>query len=169
MGTRDARNTPTTADTAMFGDAVEGGPALFRLVRFWSRRWSNQALTRATREPAGELRRVQHIQVVEAVAAALRTGEEAAVTDVAEQLGLDHSGASRMVRDAVAAGYLARSDSTHDRRRVVVQLTDNGHELLTASHDWQRRCFDQLTAAWNEHDRRQFASYLQRLADETIQ
>jgi len=163
VGTRDARNTPTT------GDAADGGPALFRLVRFWSRRWSNQALTRVTGESDGELRRVQHIQVVEAVAAALRTGEQAAVTDVAEQLGLDHSGASRMVRDAVAAGYLARRDSTHDRRRVVVQLTDSGHELLTASHDWQRRCFDELTAAWDEHDRRRFAGYLQRLADETIQ
>ncbi|WP_174372471.1 hypothetical protein [Nocardia testacea] len=50
-----------------------------------------------------------------------------------------------------------------------MQLTGSGHELLSTSHDWQRRCFDQLTAAWNEHDRRQFASYLQRLADETIQ
>ncbi|MEV6386880.1 MarR family winged helix-turn-helix transcriptional regulator [Nocardia xishanensis] len=164
MGTREVRNTPATADAV-----VDGGPALFRLVRFWSRRWSNQALTRATQEPDGELRRVQHIQIVEAVAAALRTGEEAAVTDVAEQLGLDHSGASRMVRDAVAAGFLARGDSAHDRRRVVVRLTGSGHKLLTASHDWQRRCFDQLTATWNEHDRRQFASYLQRLADETIQ
>ncbi len=167
VGTRDARNTP--ADTAAAGDAVDGGPALFRLVRFWSRRWSSQVFTQVTREPDAESRRVQHIQVVEAVASALRAGEEATVTDVAEQLGLDHSGASRMVRDAVAAGYLARGDSARDRRRVVVQLTGSGHELLTASHDWQRRCFDQLTAAWNEHDRRQFAGYLQRLADETIE
>ncbi|WP_245558266.1 MarR family winged helix-turn-helix transcriptional regulator [Nocardia thailandica] len=156
MSTGDARNT-----------AADGGTALFRLVRFWSRRWSNQAFTRATREPDAERRRVQHIQVVEAVAA-LRANEEAAVTDVAEQLGLDHSGASRMVRDAVAAGYLARSDSTRDRRRAVVRLTDSGHELLAASHDWQRRCFEQLTAEWNEHDRHRFACYLQRLADETI-
>ncbi|WP_245547992.1 MarR family winged helix-turn-helix transcriptional regulator [Nocardia pneumoniae] len=171
MSTRDTRDNRTTAGPAVAdsGDVVDGGPALFRLVRFWSRRWSSQALTRATRESDGELRRVQHIQVVEAVAAALRTGAEATVTDVADQLGLDHSGASRMVRDAVAAGYLARGDSAHDRRRVVVRLTGSGHELLAASHDWQRQCFDQLTATWNEHDRRRFAVYLQRLADETIQ
>ncbi|WP_325034665.1 hypothetical protein [Nocardia cyriacigeorgica] len=73
-----------------------------------------------------------------------------------------------MVRDAITAGYLARSDSTRDRRRTVVRLTDSGHELLAASHDWQRRCFDQLTAAWSEHDRRRFAGYLQRLADEPL-
>lgn len=142
---------------------TNGGPALFRLVRFWSRRWTNQALSTST--PDGDTRRVQHIQVVEAVAAARY---EATVTSVAEQLGLDHSGASRMVRDAVAAGYLHRGESTQDRRRVALRLTDDGRQLLTASHDWQRRCFEQLTATWDKTDRRRFAAYLQRLADETL-
>ncbi|MBP2193182.1 MarR family winged helix-turn-helix transcriptional regulator [Nocardia goodfellowii] len=155
--TRNRRPDATTPD---------GGPALFRLVRFWSRRWTGRAFTRE-REPAGDLRQIQHIQVVEAVAAALRTTTEATVTTVATQLGLDHSGASRMVRDAVAAGYLARGDSAHDRRRAVLCLTDSGRELHAAARDWQRRCFDQLTASWSDHDRRQFAVYLQRLADET--
>ncbi|MGW4715474.1 hypothetical protein [Nocardia sp. NPDC004260] len=54
----------------------------------------------------------------------------------------------------------------HDRRRVVLRLTEAGHRLLAASRDWQRRCFDQLTATWGEPDRRRFAAYLQRLADE---
>ncbi|WP_324197719.1 MarR family winged helix-turn-helix transcriptional regulator [Nocardia abscessus] len=145
---------------------VNGGPALFRLVRFWSRRWINQALTGVPAQPDHDMRQAQHVQVVEAVAATLCTAEEATVTTVATQLGLDHSGASRMVRDAVAAGYLTRTDSAHDRRRVVLHLTDDGHDLLTASHDWQRRCFDRLTATWAEPDRRRFATYLQRLADE---
>ncbi|MGY1944649.1 MarR family winged helix-turn-helix transcriptional regulator [Nocardia asiatica] len=145
---------------------ADGGPALFRLVRFWSRRWVNQALTGVPAESAGDQRQVQYVQVIEAVAAALHTAEEATVTTVATQLGLDHSGASRMVRDAVAAGYLARAESAHDRRRVVLRLTDAGHQLLTASRDWQRRCFDHLTATWDEPDRRRFAAYLQRLADE---
>ncbi|MGW4330261.1 MarR family winged helix-turn-helix transcriptional regulator [Nocardia sp. NPDC004573] len=145
----------------------DGGPALFRLVRFWSRRWINQALSQTAMEPDGEARQVQHIQVVEAVASVLHTCEEATVTTVATQLGLDHSGASRMVRDAAAAGYLVRVDSVRDRRRVVLQLSDSGRRLLTGSHEWQRRCFHQLTATWDEQDRHQFATYLQRLADET--
>ncbi|MFC8384475.1 MarR family winged helix-turn-helix transcriptional regulator [Nocardia sp. NPDC057272] len=170
VGTRDGRNSPSTTGPAVTEPrhAVDGGPALFRLVRFWSRRWSNQAFTGSSSESDDDRRRVQHIQVVEAVAATLRTDRETTVTDVAEQLGLDHSGASRMVRDAVAAGYLAREGSADDRRRVVVRLTGSGRELSAASHDWQRRCFDQLTASWTEHDRRQFAGYLERLADETI-
>lgn len=113
------------------------------------------------------MRQVQYIQAVEAVAGVGRTAEEATVSTVANQLGLDHSGASRIVRDAVSAGYLARVDSAHDRRRVVLELTDSGERLLAASRDWQRRCFDELTAAWDERDRRRFAGYLRRLADET--
>ncbi|MEV6061205.1 MarR family winged helix-turn-helix transcriptional regulator [Nocardia asteroides] len=111
---------------------------------------------------------MQHIQVVEAVAAVSRSGVEPSVTDVADQLGLDHSGASRMVRDAVAAGLVIRVGSARDRRRVVVRLTDGGRELLAASHDWQQRQFDELTATWSASDRDRFAGYLRRLADEAV-
>ncbi|WP_231390364.1 MarR family winged helix-turn-helix transcriptional regulator [Nocardia sp. CNY236] len=158
MRSRRSRPGVTTPD---------GGPALFRLVRFWSRRWTGRALAQVSVEPDGDLRQVQHIQVVEAVAARLQTTDEASVTTVATELGLDHSGASRMVRGAVVAGYLTRSESAHDRRRAVLHLTDNGQHLLATARGWQRQCFDQLTASWSGRDRRQFAAYLQRLADET--
>ncbi len=136
----------------------DGGPALFRLVRFWSRRWTN----RASEDLTGRPDHVQHILVVEAV----RTAEEATVGTVAHQLGLDHSGASRMVRDAVAAGYLDRSGSEHDRRRVRLRLTPAGDDLLAGSHRWQSQVFDDLTTGWAPHDRDQFAAYLRRLATE---
>ncbi|MFI5718225.1 MarR family winged helix-turn-helix transcriptional regulator [Nocardia sp. NPDC051750] len=154
------RDTPDPTQPA------DGGPALFRLVRFWSRRWSGRIFDPHTTQPA-DAGRVQHIQVLEAVSAALRSRDQATVTDVATQLGIDHSGASRMVRDATTAGYLIRTTSSHDRRRAVLHLTKSGDRLLATSHAWQRECFDQLTATWPPHDRHQFATYLQRLADET--
>lgn len=146
---------------------ADGGPALFRLVRFWSRRWAARAYATTPTEPDTDTRRIQYIQVLEAVDAGLRMGGEVTVTTVADQLGLDHSGASRMVRDTATAGFLVRADSVHDRRRVVLQLTDEGRHLLAEAHTWQRRCFDELTASWPDHDRCRFAAYLQRLADET--
>ncbi|GAB3491818.1 MarR family winged helix-turn-helix transcriptional regulator [Amycolatopsis cihanbeyliensis] len=140
----------------------DGGPALFRLVRFWSRRWIN----RAAEELPGDLRQVQHILAVEAVRAAGGGTEEATVSTVAHQLGLDHSGASRIVRDATAAGYLLRTESEQDRRRATLRLTPGGEELLAESRQWQRAVFVELTASWSEHDREQFAGYLRRLAGE---
>ena len=139
--------------------AGRGGPALFRLVRFWSRRWT----TRASEQLTGELRHVQCILAVEAVHTA---GDAATVNAVAHQIGLDHSGASRMVRDAVAAGFLERAASTRDRRRAALRLTASGDRLLVESHAWQQRAFEQLTAAWTTRDRDQLAEYLQRLAED---
>ena len=140
--------------------AREAGPALFRLVRFWSRRWAN----RASHELSGELRHVQHIQAVEAVHAARLRGQEPTVAAVAHQLGLDDSGASRIVRDATGAGYLVRGSSQQDRRRAALTLTERGSELLAGSHRWQQQTFEQLTVDWDPQDRDRLAGYLQRLA-----
>lgn len=139
---------------------------MFRLVRFWSRRWINEALLGVAAGPAITTNNIQHIQVVEAVATVIDAGTEAHVNEVATQLALDQSGASRMIRDAVAAGYLTRGDSDHDRRRVVIELTAQGSQLLSQARQWQQQCFDNLTSTWSDHDRRLFSSYLKRLADE---
>ncbi|MCK2241657.1 MULTISPECIES: MarR family winged helix-turn-helix transcriptional regulator [unclassified Crossiella] len=136
----------------------DGGPALFRLVRFWSRRWAGLA--------AGEQRQVQHVHTLEAVHSAVTGGVEPSVGEIAHRLGLDHSGASRLVRDATAAGYLARAESEVDRRRTVPRLTGSGRKLLTGALDWQREAFGELTADWAEADRQRFAGYLQRLAEQ---
>ncbi|MEV4312097.1 MarR family winged helix-turn-helix transcriptional regulator [Actinocrispum sp. NPDC049592] len=136
----------------------DGGPALFRLVRFFARRWITQA------SEASEAN-VQHVLVLEAVNAS-REGEPT-VNAVAHQLGLDHSGASRMVKQTVAAGYLTRAESEQDRRRTVIRITASGHDLLDAAHQWQRQKFSELTRTWPDHDRQQFAVYLHRLANET--
>ncbi|WP_225732418.1 MULTISPECIES: MarR family winged helix-turn-helix transcriptional regulator [unclassified Nocardia] len=138
----------------------DGGPALFRLVRFWSRRWVNRTAADLT----GEMREALHVQVVEAIAAA--GAGTTTITGVAHQLGLDHSGASRMVRDAVAAGYVARAPSESDRRSAVLRLTARGRRLLADAHEWQRTVFDELTADWSETDRRRFADYLQRISNQ---
>jgi DNA-binding MarR family transcriptional regulator len=136
-----------------------GGPALFRLVRFWSRRWPGQVAADLT----GEQRRLQDIQVLEAVDAA---GDEVSVADVAHQLGIDRSGASRFVADAVEHGYLRRDSAARDARRALLSVTPTGRTLLDGAHAWQERTFDELTARWPADEASAFARYLQRLAAE---
>ncbi|HEY4456254.1 MAG TPA: MarR family winged helix-turn-helix transcriptional regulator [Pseudonocardiaceae bacterium] len=146
----------------MTANLDDAGPALFRLVRYWSRRW----ITRTSTELTGEMRHVQHILAVEAASTGAERGDEVTVATIAHQLGLDHSGASRMVRDATAAGYLTKDTSPEDRRRASLHLTDAGRELLTGSHQWQRRTFAELTVTWSAADRQRFAGYLLRVATE---
>jgi DNA-binding MarR family transcriptional regulator len=111
------------------------------------------------------------VLTVEAVIACCAQGAgspdgAATVGDVARLLGLDQSGASRMVAAAAAAGYVERSRATADGRRSVLLLTATGHALIDSSHRWQRETFAELTATWDEEDRTRFAGYLQRLASE---
>lgn len=112
------------------------------------------------------MRHIQHILAVDAVATVGSGEGEATIGAVAHQLGLDHSVASRIVRDTVDSGYLVRVAPEQDRRKVALRLTEPGHELLAGSRAWQRRTFHELTASWNDHDRNQLAAYLQRLATE---
>ncbi|WP_203898438.1 MarR family winged helix-turn-helix transcriptional regulator [Virgisporangium aliadipatigenens] len=145
----------------MHASSRGAGPALFHLVRYWSRRW-------APGVAAGTDSAVQDILVVEAVAASAAgadIGERAVtVTDVAEQLGLDRSGASRLVSAAVAHGYVARAAAGGDARRAALTVTPAGAELLAAAHAWQDGVFAELTAGWKADDVRRLAGYLRRLA-----
>jgi DNA-binding MarR family transcriptional regulator len=140
----------------------DGGPALFRLVRFWSRRWARGVAVDVGRDASTP----QHVLVVDAVDALTGDTTEATVGEVARQLGLDRSGASRLVAAAVDAGHLERRAGRSDARRSVVALSPAGRALLEESHRWQRATFLELTATWSAADRTRFAGYLRRLAAE---
>lgn len=138
-------------------DLAGGGPALFRLVRFWSRRWAADAAR------DGDPAHVGHVLVLEAIDAALATGT-GAIGEVARQLGLDRSNASRMLAEAVAAGLVTKTVAPGDARRTELGITATGRELLAAARAWQDRAFAGLVAGWPPADARRLADYLQRLA-----
>jgi len=127
-------------------DIGRGGPALFRLVRFWSRRWA----AGAARDGAGDIAHVGHVLVLEAIDAALARGS-AAIGDVAAELGLDRSNASRMLAGAVSAGLVTKTPA-----------------LLAAARAWQQEEFTRMVAGWPAGDARRFAAYLQRLAAQSL-
>jgi DNA-binding MarR family transcriptional regulator len=143
----------------------EGGPALFRLVRHWARQWGPDVVERfAVDVPSSWT--VPNLFVIQAVDGA--AGHEVTVADVARQLGIDRSVASRMVSEAARAGFVVRSTSTRDARRAVLTLTDTAKEFLDASRAHQRQAFEALVGHWAAEDRERFAGYLSRLADEVL-
>ncbi|SFW74475.1 MarR family winged helix-turn-helix transcriptional regulator [Amycolatopsis australiensis] len=142
-----------------------GGPALFRLVRHWARQWAPDVVDRfsAGAPPAWTVPNLFVIQAVDGAASA-----EVTVADVARQLGIDRSVASRMVAEAVRDGFVVRSTSSRDARRAALTLTDAAKEFLAASQAHQRQAFDSLVGHWPREDRERFAGYLSRLADEVL-
>ncbi|GAA3347990.1 MarR family winged helix-turn-helix transcriptional regulator [Amorphoplanes nipponensis] len=133
------------------------GRALFAFVRHWSRRsWSGGP---------GAAERGRLVLVTEAVDALVGRGLPATVNAVAREIGIDQSGASRLIKGAAAAGYLTMSSPDTDGRRRQAAVTASGHTLLEQAQAWQERIFDRLTEGWSERRRRDFLLAMAELVD----
>ncbi|MDX2973026.1 MarR family winged helix-turn-helix transcriptional regulator [Kribbella solani] len=137
--------------------SVEPGMALFRVVRYWSRRWTGAG-------QAVDAERGRDVMVTEAVAA-LQGDGGATVNQVADELGIDQSGASRFLAQAVERGYLRKVPSPTDARQRNLLVTAKGARMLAAAHRWQESVFADLTADWDAKDVQRFQAYLQRFLD----
>ncbi|BBG03787.1 MULTISPECIES: MarR family winged helix-turn-helix transcriptional regulator [Pseudonocardia] len=121
------------------------GRLLFGFVRHWSRRAASGDGSAAEQ---GRL-----ILVTEAVAALADRAVPPTVNAVAEEIGIDQSGASRLIRRAVDAGYLASTAAPSDARRREASVTPAGRSALRQAHAGQEEIFDELTVGWSRQRR----------------
>jgi DNA-binding MarR family transcriptional regulator len=135
------------------------GQVLFEFVRHWSR-----GTPAADHQAAGQGRLVL---VTEAVHSLTQRGIVATVNAIAHEIGIDQSGASRLVMSAADAGYLKMRTSVTDGRRRQVTVTSSGHTMLGQAHDWQEQTFDRLTDGWSEQQRLDFQRAMISLIDRT--
>jgi DNA-binding MarR family transcriptional regulator len=148
--------------------------ALFSLGRTFAR----QSVRELVAERSGRAIDLSRVLVAQAVydeqgdaAGADRAGAgaealaEVTVGTVAERLGIDPSTASRLVADVIRDGYLVRSASAHDARRVRLDLTEAGRTLVEASRRFQRQVFLEAMAGWSETERAEFARLFLRFAE----
>ncbi|MFI0356498.1 MarR family winged helix-turn-helix transcriptional regulator [Actinomadura sp. 9N407] len=91
-----------------------------------------------------------------------RPGEEMNVGLVAVRLGVDASRGSRIVAEAVKAGYVRRVASQADGRRIHLELTDAGRELVEAARQTRRARIAEGMKDWTDSERREFARLLGR-------
>ncbi|MFT4295604.1 MAG: MarR family winged helix-turn-helix transcriptional regulator [Micropruina sp.] len=133
------------------------GQLLFSFVRHWSRR--------AADGDAASAEQGRLVLAVEAVHAVAARGEPATVNAVAAEIGIDQSGASRLIGNAARAGCLGVAASSTDGRRREVSLTDAGHTMLEQAHAWQEQVFDRLTEGWSLERRDEFHRAMADLID----
>ncbi|MFC0499307.1 MarR family winged helix-turn-helix transcriptional regulator [Streptomyces mutabilis] len=94
--------------------------------------------------------------VCEAVHALSLRGTPATVNAIAHEIGIDQSGASRLIKSGAAAGCLVMAASAADGRRREASLTSAGRSMLDQAHRWQEDIFVQLTTGWSDKKRRDF-------------
>ena len=132
------------------------GQVLFHFVRHWARRL-------VAADAGGEQGRL--VLVCEAVHALSQRGTPATVNAIAHEIGIDQSGASRLIKSATAAGYLAMAASPADGRQREASLTSAGRSTLDQAHRWQEDIFAQLTTGWSDTKRRDFQQAMTDLMD----
>ena len=135
-----------------------GGQVLFAFVRFWSRRWTGAGL-------GVDAERGRDVMVAEAVRALSQTRTPVSVNDIAHELGVDQSGASRMVARAERLNLLTRQAPGRVGQRSSIAVTAAGEDLLRQAHAWQDAVFRSLTADWPDEDVRSLLTLMGRLVD----
>lgn len=103
--------------------------------------------------------------VCEAVHALSLRAAPATVNAVAQEVGIDQSGASRLIRSATAAGYLVMTASATDGRRREAALTAAGRVMLDQAHRWQEEVFAALSVGWSDQKRDDFQQAMTDLTE----
>lgn len=91
---------------------------------------------------------------------------DASIGEVAEDLGIEHSTASRAVTQVVSAGFLVKSTSPEDQRRTSLELTEIGQRALREMTDRRRVMVAEAVLDWMPPDIARLNEMLGRLADD---
>ncbi|MCU1381125.1 MAG: MarR family transcriptional regulator [Acidimicrobiales bacterium] len=83
-------------------------------------------------------------------------------TEVARQLGVDQSTASRQIRPLEDAGLVARNADEADRRVAWLEATDEGRAVLERIHGQRRDDVELVLGDWSAEDRADLARLLER-------
>jgi len=86
------------------------------------------------------------------------------VTELADQVGRDHTTVSRQLAKLESLDLVARQEGD-DRRRRAAALTPAGKKVVKAITQARRRLLSKALAQWSEADRAALASLNRRFAD----
>lgn len=105
------------------------------------------------------------VEVLHAIAGSgAQSPDAVSIGVVAQEMGVDPSQASRLVREAVAAGLVRRVAAANDARRSALQLTDLGASLVASSRNYKHTLLLEHFRDWSEQDLGDFARLLSRFS-----
>ena len=105
-----------------------------------------------------------HLDALWAVDSDMGEAGEITVGQVATRLEVDPSRASRIIAELVERGYLMRSASQADARRICLQLTTEAHGLLADVKALKWSAFSRALTSWPEDEIVLFARLLDRFS-----
>lgn len=100
--------------------------------------------------------------------AGLQSARAASVGELAEELAIDPSRASRIAADLVRKGFVRRQAAQGDGRKSLLELSDAGMAMMHLVKQAKSETTARTFAAWAEHDIIAFAGYFTRFAAEGL-
>jgi DNA-binding MarR family transcriptional regulator len=147
-------------DTAVLADIER---ALIRIRRRQSRRSLGRT---ALRELPGQIADLQQIAVVDAVEEGSAEADGCVTVGlVAERLAIDPSRASRLVSATIQSGFIRRTASQLDGRRICLELTELGTTVIERAHQSRQALYRQMLDGWPARDRSDLARLLNKFVD----
>lgn len=104
-----------------------------------------------------------NLQILRAVETRLRSGERPAVGDIAYDLVIEASTASRAVQAAVERGLLEKSPSDSDQRKSLLNITPRGWEVLEQAGNYRLAVLRSAVGDWPGGDIDLLVGLLDRL------
>lgn len=144
-----------TSDT--FAELDRG---LLRLRRMWLQQGRRGRLIEEVGSPIA-MSVLRTIFAIDAL-----NSDKTSVSDVAAELEVDASTASRLVENAVTNGYAERNPSSVDRRKSVLKLTADGRNMLVKARAGRTKLLAEVTANWSDEEIELIATLLNRLHDD---
>jgi len=135
--------------------------AMLRIARSMGRR----DLGRQVERSLGSRVDTSLLQVVAAIDELGGGGEAPTIKDIARQLDVHHSRASRLVKDAIRAGLVMRLASQEDARKSPLALGEKGLEIAASIHAARARFFAAGLQGLSRSDRRNLAQLLEQFAE----
>lgn len=89
------------------------------------------------------------------------------VKDIAAALGLDHSTVSRLATNLERDGLITRSQSTSDRRKTTITLTQAGQTVADNANQFRTWILSQLLSDWTSQEIIDLTNSLERVLDAT--
>ncbi|CAN5158712.1 MarR family winged helix-turn-helix transcriptional regulator [soil metagenome] len=106
---------------------------------------------------------VGSLRILRAVERRTTTTYVPSIGDIALELGVEHSTASRAVDAAAKSGLLRKAPAAEDLRRSQLEISSGGLAILSAADERRLAMLAEVTSGWEQSDIDQLAHLLERL------
>lgn len=106
------------------------------------------------------------VRVLRAIERRAAAGSPPSISDIADDVGVEHSTASRAVANVESAGLVSKTAADTDQRRSSLVLTARGRRALARTTARRRQMVDHVVSDWTAADLDKLVGLLERLADD---